>query len=157
MAHTKTGRQAIEQKIAGALGQAATEIRTMPDTDVLSPEAAAAYTGLSLATIRRRLRDGTLPARRIGRLWRLSRPALDAFLAGAEPTSHAPSSTPNGEVDLDDGLDAILEGARRFVALIDEARRLGPESTAWLLQSLVVLDAQLRPALAQWDAVIGDT
>lgn len=57
----------------------------MSDThypDVMTIEEAAAYLRVHPQTIRRRLKDGTLPGAQIGRTWRVRRADLDRFLAG---------------------------------------------------------------------------
>jgi excisionase family DNA binding protein len=45
--------------------------------DMLSPEKARAFLGLSRSTIYERLRDGSIPHRRYGRLIRIPKSALD--------------------------------------------------------------------------------
>lgn len=52
--------------------------------DVLTPEEAAAYLKLNPRTMQEYLRDGLIPARKIGRFWRVSRQCLDDWLGGAE-------------------------------------------------------------------------
>ena len=53
-------------------------------TDVLSVAEAARYLGLSVNTTYVYLADGTIPGRRVGRRWIVSRARLDAWLACAE-------------------------------------------------------------------------
>jgi excisionase family DNA binding protein len=50
--------------------------------DVMTIDEAAAYLRVHPQTIRRRVKDGTLPGARIGRTWRVRRVDLDRFLAG---------------------------------------------------------------------------
>jgi excisionase family DNA binding protein len=45
--------------------------------DVVSPEEARAFLGLSRSTMYERLRDGSIPYRKYGRLLRIPRSALD--------------------------------------------------------------------------------
>lgn len=122
----------------------------MPESEILTPAQAAQYLNVSLITVRRRLarRQPPRPAR--GRLWRIPKPALDDFLQGAPPAAAEPEG--------DDGLNAILDGARAFVAMMDEARTRPVWHQAdldWLFANLRRLDAEIRPALAAWDAAIG--
>ena len=49
----------------------------------LTAEDAAEYLQISLKTALKLLRSGELPAAKVGRQWRISRQALDDFLAGA--------------------------------------------------------------------------
>jgi excisionase family DNA binding protein len=51
---------------------------TRPPRDWKSPQESAAYAGVSVKTIRRRILDGSLPAHRMGpRLLRIDRADLD--------------------------------------------------------------------------------
>lgn len=53
------------------------------ETDViLSAEQAARYLHLHLDTVRRSLRRGLLPGRKVGKEWRIRKPDLDAYLSG---------------------------------------------------------------------------
>jgi excisionase family DNA binding protein len=52
--------------------------------DVLTPEEAAAYLKLNPRTVQEYLRDGVIPARKIGRFWRVSRQCLDDWLGSSE-------------------------------------------------------------------------
>jgi excisionase family DNA binding protein len=51
--------------------------------DVLSVAEAARYLGLSVNTTYAHLANGTIPGRRVGRRWLVSRAGLDAWLGGA--------------------------------------------------------------------------
>ena len=53
-------------------------------SDVLTPAQAAAFLQVSEAAVRGLLRRGALPGRKMGRLWRLRRADLDAFLGETE-------------------------------------------------------------------------
>ncbi len=57
----------------------------MPEAEYLSPKEAAVVAGVSVQTIRRRIADGTLRARKFGQLWRIRRADLDAALASPRP------------------------------------------------------------------------
>lgn len=72
----------------------------MEPAPYLSAEEAAELLGVSAETVKRHLRAGRLPGRKVGRLWRVSRAALDAFLVNhqggaelelVEPEATAPS------------------------------------------------------------------
>jgi excisionase family DNA binding protein len=45
--------------------------------EILTPHEVAALLKLSVATVKRRFQDGTIPAKRIGDVWRCSRSAVD--------------------------------------------------------------------------------
>lgn len=81
-----------------------------PD-DMLSTEEAAEATRLSVFTIRNRIHDGTLPHRRIGRLYRIRRGDLDAL----HTTTEAPAAAlPEGMavVHHRDGWSGIVHESR---------------------------------------------
>lgn len=48
--------------------------------DYLTPEEVAAILKVSVATVRRKLRSGELPAMKFGRSWRIKRSTLDELL-----------------------------------------------------------------------------
>lgn len=50
--------------------------------DILTVPEAARYLRCSPATVQRSLHKGQLPGVKVGRQWRLSRPALNAYLRG---------------------------------------------------------------------------
>jgi len=52
--------------------------------DILTPKQAALYLKISKPTMYKLLRQRKIPARRLGKQWRISRAALDKFLAGGE-------------------------------------------------------------------------
>lgn len=58
--------------------------RAAPTADVLSVAETARVLGLSVNTTYAYLADGTIPGRRVGRRWIVSRSRLDAWLAGSE-------------------------------------------------------------------------
>lgn len=53
---------------------------------VYTPAQAATYLQVSERTVRRACKEGRLPAGRIGRMWRISRRALDDFLKNGLPS-----------------------------------------------------------------------
>ncbi len=57
----------------------------MPEAEYLSPKEAAVVAGVSVQTIHRRIKDGTLPARKFGQLWRIRRADLDRLLSPVPP------------------------------------------------------------------------
>lgn len=56
--------------------------RSTEPPDVLTVAETAQLLGLSVNTTYGHLADGTIPARRLGRRWIISRARLDAWLAG---------------------------------------------------------------------------
>lgn len=52
--------------------------------EVLTPEEAAAYLRVSRPTLLKAVRRGEVPVLHIGARWRVSRAALDQYLAGAQ-------------------------------------------------------------------------
>lgn len=61
--------------------------RAAPTSDVLSVAETARVLGLSVNTTYAYLADGTIPGRRVGRRWIVSRVRLDAWLAADEGDS----------------------------------------------------------------------
>ncbi len=62
---------------------------------VLSTEAAAELLGVEVSTVRKWLRRGRIPGRRVGKLWRIPEQALIEWLRGPElREAPAPVSTP---------------------------------------------------------------
>ncbi len=57
------------------------------DPQTLTVEEAAAILRVSTNTLRRLLRQGKIPGVKVGNSWRISRKALDAFLAGSSSDS----------------------------------------------------------------------
>ncbi|HEY8394944.1 MAG TPA: helix-turn-helix domain-containing protein [Thermaerobacter sp.] len=57
---------------------------TVKVPEVMTVAEAAAYLRVDERTVRRLLRAGRLPGRKVGREWRLHKAALDRFLAGEE-------------------------------------------------------------------------
>lgn len=52
---------------------------------VFTAEEAAEYLKTNPQTIRRMLREGKIPAAKVGREWRIHKDALDAYLKGKKP------------------------------------------------------------------------
>lgn len=52
--------------------------------EVMSPKEAAKYLGISKVTLYKLLKNGEIPGRRLGYQWRMSKAALDKFLAGGK-------------------------------------------------------------------------
>lgn len=64
------------------------------DKEYLSPADAASLLGWSQVTVMRHLRSGTLPGRKVGRLWVIRRVDLDAALASPPPEPPSPKQKP---------------------------------------------------------------
>lgn len=58
--------------------------------EFLTPEQAAAIAQVSVFTIRRWIKEGELPARKVGRLWRIRRSDVERRLA-PEPSPRRPT------------------------------------------------------------------
>jgi excisionase family DNA binding protein len=66
--------------------------------DVMDPATAGRYLNLPEASVRALLRSGKLPGARLGRLWRVSRAALDAMLlTRTAPPAERPPLAPEPE------------------------------------------------------------
>lgn len=53
----------------------------MPETQVFTPKEASQYLKINSQVLQKYLRQGVLPARKVGRQWRISKLALDFWLA----------------------------------------------------------------------------
>lgn len=58
---------------------------TQPEQKPLTVNEAAAYLRVSSKTLTTLLTKGEIPARRVGRQWRILKPALDRWLEGEIP------------------------------------------------------------------------
>ncbi len=116
---------------------------------LLTPEEAARVLGLSPFTVRRLLRQGELPGRKVGkRQWRIPRSDLEEYLR-APNTTHAvvvqleagPKEAESGRIDLlanEQGVKPIADfdlllafgdaqaGDEEFMAAIRELREVSP-------------------------------
>lgn len=113
----------------------------MESPPYLSAEEAADLLGLGLETTKRHLRAGRLPGRKVGRLWRVSREALDAFIASDQGAPEADQEEPTARAVLD-----LVESLRAAVAR-DAAPHLAPEALRELraaLRALEGLDKHLQ-------------
>lgn len=54
-----------------------------PQREILNIDEAAAYLGVSSKTFARVLRDGEIPGRKVGREWKFSRRALEAWIGNS--------------------------------------------------------------------------
>lgn len=52
--------------------------------DILTPKQAAKYLKISKPTMYKLLKKRKIPARRLGKQWRISKAVLDKFLAGGQ-------------------------------------------------------------------------
>lgn len=59
------------------------------NSPLLTVEQAADYLQVSTKTILRRIRDGSLNAHRIGRIWRIRSEELEAFITASGKTLYA--------------------------------------------------------------------
>ncbi|MCD6359975.1 MAG: helix-turn-helix domain-containing protein [Armatimonadetes bacterium] len=94
--------------------------------EVMTAEQAAKYLQTSVYTVKRRARDGTIPAAKIGREWRFLRSELEKWLAGGGTRSRpdqqgkkpreVPETTPTiyGEVPLRDILRRLKSGLEKI-------------------------------------------
>ena len=51
---------------------------------IMNTQQAAEYLGISLRTVYRLIKNGEIPAKRVGGQWRLARSSLDKFIRGGE-------------------------------------------------------------------------
>ena len=63
--------------------------------DVMTAEQAADYLQTSVYTVKRRARDGTIPAAKIGREWRFLRSELEEWLAAGGTRDSEPDTQPS--------------------------------------------------------------
>ena len=65
------------------MGQSKKQTTSRMDEEIWTPEQAAVYLKVSTKTIIRRIKDKTIPGKRIGMKWRIVRTELDkSLLAG---------------------------------------------------------------------------
>ena len=76
----------------------------MPDHEILNIDDAAAFLGVSVKTFGKVLREGDVPARKVGREWKFSRQALVDWVA---------STRSRDFLDKDDSLTAPATPPRR--------------------------------------------
>ncbi|HHY99362.1 MAG TPA: helix-turn-helix domain-containing protein [Firmicutes bacterium] len=76
---------------------------------ILTPEEAARYLRVDLRTVYRILREGRLPAGRVGRQWRIRKEELDRFLAPHMPVAEEELS-PEDLAAIRRGLEDIKAG-----------------------------------------------
>jgi excisionase family DNA binding protein len=97
---------AIIREHLARLEQAQESVRASEHDPALSTKAAAHYAGVSEPTIRARVASGELRAIRPGRVIKIRRSDLDAFLARSSPRGE-------GVIDLSARAREILSSARR--------------------------------------------
>jgi len=66
-------------------------VRALEQDGTMTPDQAAEYLHLHRDTVRRLLRQGTLPGRKVGKQWRIRKHDLDAYLSGGKPNGKANS------------------------------------------------------------------
>lgn len=101
--------------------------------DLLTLAEAAEALRVSQATVRRLIERGELPAVRVGRLWRISSNALEAYLGGDDPLALLATLS---QLEGDGGNEQAIAVFRRVQAeipgLLERVRRLaetGDEET----------------------------
>ena len=57
--------------------------------EVLTPREAAEYLGISKVTLYKLLNSGEIPAKKIGKQWRISKTILDEIVRGGEKSGKA--------------------------------------------------------------------
>lgn len=77
---------------------------------LFTPEQVADLLGLHVRTVRRYIRDGQLPAVQVGKRYRVSREAVEAF-AGITLDQPQPATPPHTEVSTIVGVDGISRAA----------------------------------------------
>ncbi|HEY8393612.1 MAG TPA: helix-turn-helix domain-containing protein [Thermaerobacter sp.] len=118
---------------------------TVKVPEVMTVAEAAAYLRVDERTVRRLLREGRLPGRKVGREWRLHKAALDRFLAGEyEPLS------PEALAAFRRGLEEIWAGRARPIEPDDDedeptAEELADAEAGWR----EYLEGKARP----WDEI----
>jgi len=93
-----------------------------PHEVLFTPEQAAEQLGLHVKTVRRYIREGRLDAVRMGKRYRVTRDALEAFAGVSLRSASQPSHHPTTEVSTVLGIDSLSR---------DDAERL----TTYLLAS----------------------
>jgi len=86
--------------------------------EILNVDQAAAYLGVSTKTFFKVLREGEMPGRKVGREWKFSRRALEAWIAGGRSRDF---------LDLDDSTvdEAEAAAAAQKSAAAGAPRRAG--------------------------------
>lgn len=62
-------------------------------TDVLTPEEAAAFLRVSRPTLLKAVRSGEVPVLHLGSRWRVSRKALEEYMAGGQESAFLAKAT----------------------------------------------------------------
>ena len=71
--------------------------------ELLTVEQAAERLQMHVDTVRRLLREGRLPGRKVGvRTWRISAAALQKYMEGAPKTADADKGSPSGPGNVDE-------------------------------------------------------
>ncbi|MBM4015232.1 MAG: helix-turn-helix domain-containing protein [Planctomycetes bacterium] len=78
-----------------------------PQREILNLDEAAAYLGVSTKTFQKVLREGEMPGRKVGREWKFSRKALEAWIGAGRSKDF---------LDREDEEAAAADGARALVA-----------------------------------------
>jgi excisionase family DNA binding protein len=59
----------------------------MPEPEYLTPEQVAKKLQMNARVVRRMLAAGTIPGKRVGRIWRVSAQTLREFIEGEKPAA----------------------------------------------------------------------
>lgn len=89
--------------------------------EILNVEEAAAYLGVSTKTFQKVLREGEMPGRKVGREWKFSRRALEAWIGAGRSRDF---------LDLDDGAADAIAAAPAALAAAAAAGANGARVTA---------------------------
>jgi excisionase family DNA binding protein len=92
------------------------------DKGVFSPEEAADYLGIHPQTVYKLLRNGELPGKKIGQLWRISKNSLTAYLEDGQTGSKVIPAQPLKANENDEPGSLITPGIWSLVGLFDRAR-----------------------------------
>ena len=97
----------------------------MPDREILNIDGAAAFLGVSVKTFSKALREGDVPARKVGREWKFSRQALIDWIGNARSAAFLDASD-DGEPEEAPQRTRARSGAPRAPGL-PAARRRRPD------------------------------
>ena len=79
--------------------------------EILNVDEAAAYLGVSTRTFNKVLHEGEMPGRKIGREWKFSRRALEAWVADAKSVDFLNTDDANAEEEAEEAAAAAPPAA----------------------------------------------
>jgi excisionase family DNA binding protein len=108
------------------------------DKGVLSPEEAADFLGIHPQTVYKLLRNGELPGKKIGQLWRISKNSLTAYLEDGQPSSKVKPAQPLKASETNEPGSLVTPGIWRLIGLFDKAApaNVAEEHDRYLVESL---------------------